>query len=171
MRKAYSGRAAAYEKKGAYDLALGDYKMLVLYYALENEILAGLQSDNRDKLLGETANAYRARGRCLELLSRTDEARLDRKRADSLDAEAKKLPTVAQSPPTNPSVEVKNAWSEPVTLMIDGVALRLQVGEQRRLAVPSGTLAFEMVAGPYRTAGTLQAGKTYVIGANAGQAK
>ena len=165
MRKAYGGRAAAYEKKGDYELALADYKMAVLYFALEAEILTGLDSPDRGKFLAETAGAYRARSNCLEAMKRLDEAAIDRKRADGLDADAKKLENkiapakegVAQT------LQVQNAWSQHVTLVIAGVTYRLEAGEQKTITITSATIPFEMQAGTYRTTGTLEAGKTYTI--------
>ena len=64
MRKAYGGRAAAYEKKGDFENALADHKMVVLYYTLEAEILTSLDAPDRGKFLADTALAYKARSTC-----------------------------------------------------------------------------------------------------------
>ena len=165
MRAAYSGRAAAYEKKGQFDKALADRKMAVLYYALEVEILNGLEAPNRGAVIGEAATAYRARAACYDSLNRPQEAKIDRKRADDLDENARQL-TKASATPKKPGateVHVFNAWAQPITLMVGGVSHRLDVGTDTTLAAPSGSVSYEMQAGTHRASGTLQAGKAYTI--------
>src|SRR6266852_3669996 len=107
MRTAYSGRAAAFEKKGEYDRALADHNQLVLMYAVEVEILESQKDADRDEFLVEAATAYRAREKCLQLLGKTAAAQADAKRADELDAEAKKL--AAKRNPASGQVELVNA--------------------------------------------------------------
>ena len=58
MRKAYGGRAAAYEKQGDYSRAAADYGMIVFSYAVELDI-ADPKADGYDDLLREAAKAYR----------------------------------------------------------------------------------------------------------------
>jgi hypothetical protein len=164
MRTAYSGRAAAYEKKGEFDKALADHAMVLLFYGIEAEILEEVQSPERAKFLVECARAYRARGQCLASLGRTGDARLDRKRADGLEAKAKKLTN--DSPPDKEAVaaiKITNAWNQSVTLVVAGATHRLETGEQKSIPVLSGTVAYEMLAGPYRSSGTFDAGKAYTI--------
>jgi tetratricopeptide (TPR) repeat protein len=165
MRTAYSGRAAAYEKKGDFDKALADHKMAVLYYALEAEILNGLDAPDRSKVIGEAAGAYRARAQCYESLRLPQEAKLDRKRADDLDESARQLTKVSTSAkqPSATEVHVFNSWAQPITLIVDGVSHRVEVGAVTTIPAPAGTIIYEMQAGPHRGQGTLQAGKAYTI--------
>jgi hypothetical protein len=165
MRTAYSGRAAAYEKKGDYEKALADHNMAVLYYAVETEVLNEVEAPDRPAFLTEAARAYRARGGCLEALGRQKAAQDDRKRADGLEADAKKLPAPAAKSKegTGGQVQFVNAWTEPVTLVVNGVTYRLEVGEQKSIPAPASSVGYEMVAGPYRKAGSVEAGKTYTI--------
>lgn len=165
MRRAYSGRAAAYEKKGDYAKALADHNMAVLYYALEVEILNEVDAPDRDKFLTDAAGAYRARGRCLEELGRAQAAAADRKRADGLEADAKKLASKPASAPekTASQVRITNAWPEPVTMIVGGETYRLEAGELKAIPVAAGSVPFEMQAGPHRQTGTLEAGKSYTI--------
>jgi hypothetical protein len=139
--------------------------MAVLLYGVEVEILTNLESPDRADFFPEAARVYRARGKCLEALGRQKAAQADGKRADDLEAEARKLaskPPKAKDVPAQP-VQVVNAWTEPVTLVIEGITYRLEVGEQRAIPMAAGSVAYEMLAGPYRKAGTLEAGKTYTI--------
>jgi hypothetical protein len=165
VRTAYSGRAAAYEKKGDYERALADHKMAVLFYAIEAEILTGLESPERSKFLVDTARAYRARGKCLETLGRSKEAAVDQKRADGLEADAKKLENPGARPKEGiaGALKVINAWGQPVDLVVAGTTHHLQIGEEKTIPTPSGTVAYEMQAGAHRIAGTLEAGRTYTI--------
>jgi hypothetical protein len=165
MRVAYSGRAAAYEKKGDHEHALADHNMVVLFYALEAEVLKDLEAPSRDKFLVEAAQAYRARGVCQERLGRQTAAQADRKRADALDATAKELGSNATKAKA-PAGEIRliNGWAGGViTVVVDGVSYRLEAGEQRTIAAPANSVPYEMQAGQHRVSGTLQAGKTYTI--------
>ena len=165
MRKAYSGRAAAYEKKGDYEKALADHKMAVLFYALEAEILNELESSGRAKFLAESAGAYRARGQCLASMGKPNEATVDRKRADNLEADAKKLesPVPQATEKAVAGIQVTNAWTQPITLVIAGASYRLEIGEQKSIPASSNTVAYEMLAGVHRESGILKAGKSYAI--------
>jgi tetratricopeptide (TPR) repeat protein len=164
MRTAYSGRAAAYEKKGDYEKALADHKMAVLYYAIEAEILNNLQAPDRAKFLAECANAYRARSKCLEVLGKLKEAEQDRKWADGIETDAKKLEVPALSKTENAGgIEVINTWTQPVTLVIAGTSHRLNIGERKTIPASSGSVPYEMQAGVHRASGTLEVGKTYTI--------
>jgi hypothetical protein len=169
MRTAYSGRAAAYEKKGDYENALADHNMAVLFYAIEAEILTNLEAPDRADFLAEAARAYRARAQCLEALGRQKAAQADRQRADGLEADAKKVASTApkRKDVAGGPIRVINAWTEPVTLVVGGVTYRLEVGEQKAIPAPAAPVAYEMLAGPYRKTGTMEAGKTYTIGVTA----
>src|SRR5436853_7718671 len=126
MRTAYSGRAAAYQGKGEFEKALADHNMVVLFYALEVEILNTLEAPQRDKPLAEAAGAYRARGQCLESLGRLLAAQADQKRADGLEADARKLASNAPKAKTTTVGEVRlvNAWTAAVTIEVEGVGYR-----------------------------------------------
>jgi tetratricopeptide (TPR) repeat protein len=164
MRTAYSGRAAAYEKKGDHEKALADHKMAVLYFAIEIEILHDSQSPDRAQFLIDSARAYSARGQCLQALGRPIEAAADLKRASALEADANKLTnTNPQDKVGDPQVQIKNTWTQPVTLVVSGATLRLDVGEQKSIPARTGAVTYELQAGPYRASGTLEAGKTYTI--------
>ncbi len=165
MRTAYSGRAAAYEKKGDAEKALADHNMLVTYYAIEVEILNSLDAPDRDKLLAEAADAYLARSKCLAALGREQPAQLDLKRADDLQASALKLAkksTASAAVPAGQS-EVVNAWKMAVTLMVDGVSYRLEAGEHKTIPVSGTSASCRIQAGPYLQTATLWAGKSYTI--------
>ncbi len=165
MRAAYSGRAAAYEKKGDYAKALADRNMAVLYYALENEILAELDAPDREKFLGDAARAYRARAGCLEALGRQEAAEADRKRADGLEADAKKQTAQTLKPKEDAAgqVRITNAWTEAVTMTIGGTTYRLEAGEKKTIPLAAASVPYEMQAGSFRQTGTLTAGKVYTV--------
>jgi tetratricopeptide (TPR) repeat protein len=168
MRTAYSGRAAAYEKKGDYLKALDNHHRVVLFYAIEVEVLTDLEAPDRDRFLVEAAQAYRARGQCLEALGRQQAAEADRKRADGLERDARKLASQLKARESaSGQVQFTNDWTQPVTLVVDGVSYRLEVGEHKSLPASAGSVAYEMQAGPYRMSGTVAAGKTYTIQAPA----
>jgi hypothetical protein len=160
MRNAYSGRAAAYEKKGDYAKALPDHNLAVLYYALEAEILNSLETPDRASFLADTAQAYRARSKCLEALGRAQAAQVDRKRADALATDAKQLASKAA---TAARIGLVNAWTQPVTVVIGGVSYRLDVGERQEVPASASSVAYAIQAGPLQRTGTLEAGKTYTI--------
>jgi hypothetical protein len=161
MRTAYSGRAAAYERKGEYEQALADHNQLILMYAVEVEILESQKDAERDEFLAEAAKAYRTREKCLQLLGKTTAAQADAKRADDLDAEAKKL--AAKRSQTSGQVELINAWTRPATVMIDGVAYRLEVGERKTLNRPAGTFTYALEGSSSSATATVEAGKTMTI--------
>jgi hypothetical protein len=57
----------------------------------------------------------------------------------------------------------QNERAEPVTLVIAGISYTLPPGKSKTLSTPDGSFAYEMVAGPHRIAGTIEAGKTYRV--------
>lgn len=140
--------------------------MVVLIYAIEVEILNNLEAPRRDKILRETSRAYLARSKCLEALGRQKAALVDLKRAEDLEASAKKL-AVQTTPPAKDAVASQirliNNWSGTVTVVVDGMPYRLEVGEQKTIATNLRVVPYEMQAGPFRGSGTMEAGRTYTI--------
>jgi hypothetical protein len=61
MRRAYGGRAAAYEKHGDFDRAAADYGTIVFSYVVEVD-LADPKADGYDDLLRDAAKACRKPG-------------------------------------------------------------------------------------------------------------
>jgi hypothetical protein len=163
---AYGGRAAAYEKKGELDRALADYNMLVFSYAVELDA-ADSQADSYAELVKEAARAYRARAACYKAKGQAVAMQRDLKRAETLEAKVKK-PGDQESPAAKAGtlpgrVTVQNEWADPVTIVIAGVTYTLPPGKAKMLATPAGSFPFEMVAGPHRVTGTIDAGKTYRV--------
>jgi len=163
MRKAYSGRAAAFEKTGDFVKALADHNMVVTYYAIEAEILNGLGTPERDKFLTEAASAYLARSKCHELLGRQQAAQVDRRRADDLQASAKKLAGANTKEVPAGHFRFENAWTGAVTIAIDGVTYRLEAGEQKTIPAPTGLVLGQIQTGADVQTATLEAGKAYRI--------
>ncbi len=167
MRKAYGGRAAAYEKAGDHGRAAADYGMIVFSYAVELDI-ADPKADGYDDLLRDAARAYRTRAACLQAKGDEEAAGRDLKRADKLDAKAKRAgerDKRVEAPARPPGqVTLRNDWTDPLTVTIAGVSYTLQVGETKTLPVPVGTFPYEMLAGPARVQGTLESGRTYSLG-------
>jgi tetratricopeptide (TPR) repeat protein len=165
MRKAYSGRAAAYEKTGDLEKALADHNMVVTYYAIEVEILNGLAAPERDKLLTEAAGAYLARGNCQELLGREKAALADRQRANDLQANARNVASEAAKTKAVPAghFRFENAWTQAVTIAVAGVTYRLEVGEQKTIPAPDGSVVGQIRTGANVQTSTLEAGKAYRI--------
>ena len=158
MRSAYSGRAAAYAKQGDFERALLDHNLVVLLYAVGVEILNDLNAD-RDQFLLEAAAAYRARGEVLRTLGRSAAAQSDARRADALEAEARALAKAAWK--HSGRLQLINAWTEPATLVIGGVAYRLAVGEEKLIPLPAGPFTYVLQGSEQRGTGTLEAGQLY----------
>ena len=112
MRTAYSGRAAAYEAKGETERALADLNMVVLYFAVEVDVLDALEAPDRAGVMTEAADAYRARARLLNARGKAKAAQADTERADKLQAEAKKLVAAAKDPPAGEAAELKRRVAE-----------------------------------------------------------
>jgi hypothetical protein len=168
MRKAYGGRAAAYEQKSDYGRAAADYGMIVFSYAVELDA-ADPKADGYNDLLREAAKAYRTRAACLQAKGDAEAAGRDVKRAEKLEAKAQQKADArdkaADATAGLPSrVTLRNDWTDPLTVVIGGVSYTLQVGETKTLPAPAGSFAYEMQAGSYRVQGTLDAGHTYSIG-------
>jgi tetratricopeptide (TPR) repeat protein len=168
IRTAYSGRAAAYEKKGDYARALADYDMLVFSYAVELD-LTDAKTAEMDDFLREAAASYRKRAACLRTLGALEPAaQRDIRRAEALEAKIKKVAqpskvTAAGPPELLGRVTIHNGWTEPVTVVIAGVAHPFKVEETRTLAVPEGSSPCEIQSGSHRVKGTLESGGRYNI--------
>src|SRR5437868_3878910 len=173
MRTAYSGRAAAYEKKGDYQQALADHNMVILFYAVEVEILESLETPGREGTLAEAAQAYRARSRCLQSLGRTPLAQADESKAARLEAEAKKLAkesakgpirnAASENGPALGRLRLVNDWTEPVVVVVDGTSYRLGKGEQQTIDKPAGAFSYEVEAARSRGNANLGPGETFTL--------
>jgi ATPase subunit of ABC transporter with duplicated ATPase domains len=127
-------------------------------------ILEDMDAPSRGEFLTEAANAYRAREKCQLLLGRTAAAQADAKRAGELDAEAKKLAAAKAKPAASGSVEMVNAWTQPATVLIDGTAYRLNVGERKTISHPVGPFTYSLMEGNGSVVkGNVEAGKTMTI--------
>jgi hypothetical protein len=168
MRKAYGGRAAAYESKGDYDRAAADYGMIVFSYAVELDI-ADPKAEEYADLVREAARAYRKRGACLEAKGDKELSDRDQRWADKLDAKAsaadKGRAARAPAAPAGGRVTLTNGWTNTLTIVIGGVPYTIRVGETRTVPSPVGSFPYEFQAGPYRVQGTLDSGGTYTLGA------
>jgi hypothetical protein len=164
MRKAYGGRAVAYEKQGDYGRAAADYSMIVFSYAVELDI-ADPKADGYDDLVRDAARAYRIRAACLQAKGDEEAAGRDLKRADKLEAKAKKG-QAAEAPTAPPSgqVTLRNDWTDTLTIIIGGASYTLRVGETKTIPTPAGSFPYEMQAGQSSVRGTLNSGRTYSLG-------
>ena len=171
MRNAYGGRAAAYEKQGDYGRAAADYGMIVFSYAVELDA-ADPKSEAYPDLVRDAARAYRTRAACLQAKGDTEAAGRDLRRAERLEAKAKRAPDNARTAeaPAAPSagrVTLRNDWTDALTVIIAGASYTLRVGEMKTVPAPAGTFLYEMEAGPYHVQGKLESGGTYSLGTRA----
>jgi tetratricopeptide (TPR) repeat protein len=176
MQVAYSGRAAAYEKKGDYDHAIQDYTTTLLVYGIEADVLNGQETPDR-KVMLKLAETYNARSRCYLAKGKAALAQADLKRAAKLDAEAARLARGKGTPADTASgkadagaaasqtgqILILNSWSEAVTVKVDGVGYQVDVGQYKVLTHQAGSFAYEVEAAQYSGKGTVEAGKTYTI--------
>jgi hypothetical protein len=167
MRKAYGGRAAAYERQGDYDRAAADYGMVVFSYAVELDI-ADPKADGYDDLVRNASKAYRTRAACLEAKGDKDAAGRDQRRAEKLEAKAKSAADKAQAADAPPAttashVTLRNDWTDTLSIVIGGVSYTLRVGETRTVPSPTGSFPYEIQAGGNRAQGTLESGRSYSL--------
>ena len=155
MRSAYSGRAATYEKKNDYEKAVGDRTMVVLLLGIELEILNEQATADRDKIMLEAGQAYRDRSAALKALGRSDAAQSDIKRAEQLEQEARKL--------SEGQIELINRWTGPITVVVDGVSYRVDVGESKFISKRAGPFRYELPSTGQVSNGTVEGGKTFRI--------
>lgn len=78
--------------------------MLILLYAQELEILEEMGGDNHKALMKEAAEAYRARAKLLVATGQADTAKADERRAEVLDAEARKQAAVPKAKEAEPKL-------------------------------------------------------------------
>ncbi len=165
--------------------------MALLLMAVELEILAEQDVADRDKVMREAAREYRSRGECHKARGQEVQARADQARAAGLEKEADKLAArvarkdtskkASEGTPREPAtpqdgkarekgqparlgeIQLVNDWSEPVTVVIDGVSIRLRAGEQRLVTKPVGPFTYEIPVAQYRATKTLEAGVRYLV--------
>jgi hypothetical protein len=157
MRTAYGGRAAAYERKNDFEKALADRTMVVLLLGVELEILNEQTAADRDKIMLEASEAYRDRSNCFKALGRLDAAQNDNKHAERLEREARKLAEERE----NGQIELINRWPDAISILIDGIAHRLAVGESKVIAKKAGPFRYELPASGQVSTGTVEAGKVF----------
>jgi tetratricopeptide (TPR) repeat protein len=177
MRKAYGGRAAAFEQKGDYERAVQDYNQLVLLCAAEVEILGELAVPDRASFFVEAADAFRARAKALQKLDKTAAADKDRKQAAKLDLDAWKL-TAGKAKPAEGTgggklaawkpapvgrLLLSNQWTGPVTLRIDGTDYRLKANEEKTVEKLTGPFEYELVESGQSAKGTVEPGRTFRV--------
>jgi hypothetical protein len=157
--------------------------MVLLLFATEVEILNEQVAVDRDQVLREAAQAYRARSRCYRTKGLAALAAVDEKRVARLEAAAKKLAAkAAKKKPANEGARKKtdakkkaaeetttaqirlvNEWKEPVTVVLSGAAYFLRAGESRKVPKPPGPFTYEVHVRQHWSRGTLEAGKTFTI--------
>ena len=125
-------------------------------YAVEVEVLDSLEAPDRDKLLLEAAQAYRYRGNYHQARGRPAAAEADGKRADKLEAQARKAAGLGQ-------IAIVNGWTEPAAVVVDGVEYQLRKGEQRLLSRKAGPFTYELPAANLRGTRVLEAGQKYTL--------
>jgi len=136
----------------------------VLLLAVELEILNEVTAPDRDKVMLEAAKAFRDRSRCLMTLGRLEAAEGNRKRAEQVEQEARKLAEKPAPPMVeNGQIELTNRWTQPVTVLIDGVPHRLEVGEKKLITKPAGPFRYELPATGQSSNGRVEAGKTFGV--------
>jgi hypothetical protein len=136
--------------------------MLVFSYAVELDTVEP-SAEGYDSLVRDAIKAYRTRAACFETKGDTASARRDAKRAETLEAKLKRPESGGSVAGAAWTVQVRNEWAEPVTLIIAGVSYTLPPGELKTLPTPTASANYEMIAGPHRITGTIDAGKTYRV--------
>ena len=162
MRSAFSGRAAAYEKKNDWQRAVQDRTMVVLLLGIELEILAEQAAADRDQVMVEAAGAYRDRSACFKVLGRLAAAQADSKYAERLEQDARKFAQeAAQKKAALGQIELINSWTESITIVIDGVSYRLAVAETKLIPKQPGPFRYELPSTGQISTGTVETGKTF----------
>lgn len=160
MRRAYGGRAAAFEKRGDFDRAAADYGTIAFSYAVELD-LTDPKADGFADLLREEAKAYRARAACRRAKGEEEAAARDIARADDMEAKATK--GRAPEPPAG-QVTLRNDWTDSLTVVVGNGRFTLRIGETKVIPAPAASFPYQMEAGPYTVQGTFSAGRTYSLG-------
>jgi hypothetical protein len=148
--------------------------MALLMYATEIEILNELVPADRAALFEEAAKGYRARANVRRELGKAGEAQMDQERAVKLVAEAAKIQkatvpakdrdkTKTAKTAVTGRIRLINAWTQPVSVIVDGTPYYLVAGEQKDLNRPEGAFTYETPILKQRVTGTVEAGITYTI--------
>jgi hypothetical protein len=133
-------------------------------YATEIEILNEQESPERGALFEEAARAYRARASVRRELGRERAAKMDEEWAAKLTARAAQLQQ--NRPAKNAAtgrIRLVNAWTEPVSIILDGTSYSLGAGEQKELNHAAGPFTYEVPIIQQKALGEVEAGKTYTI--------
>jgi hypothetical protein len=139
--------------------------MLVFSYAIEVDALDGSTSADFTRLAKEAVAAYRKRADLLQAKGDADAAARDLKRAEKLEAKLKPPDKADAADATRPKdVTVRNDWKEALTVVVNGAAYTLQVGESKSIPSPAASFPYELQVGPNRSRGTMEAGRSYRIG-------
>jgi hypothetical protein len=136
--------------------------MLVFSYAVELDA-SDPAAESYESLVREAIKAYRLREACFEAKGDVASARRDGKRVEALETKLKRPEALGSVAGAAWTVQVRNEWAEPVTLIIAGVSYTLPPGEQKTLPTPTASAPYEMIAGPHRITGTIDAGKSYRV--------
>jgi hypothetical protein len=139
--------------------------MLVFSYAVELDA-TNAQADGYADLLNEAIRAYRARAKCQTSRLQLAAAEKDLKRAETLEAKLKKTSEEAREGTSAigaNQVVIQNDWAEVVTITIAGVSYEVPPGKAKTLPARESTFTYEMIAGPHRVSGTIEAGKSYRV--------
>jgi hypothetical protein len=148
--------------------------MVVLLLAAEVEILTDLEAPGRVELFGEAAQAYRARAGALQAAGKDREAQADLARATKLEARAAKLKEAAKASAEAEKskksasgevgrIRLVNAWTEPVTVVVQGTSYYLLAGEQKEITRPVGDFTYEVQMLRHWARGKVEAGRVYTI--------
>jgi hypothetical protein len=110
--------------------------MVIVFYGVEIDVLNDLDAPDRDKVLTESAEAYRARAKVFQRKGQREAAQADERKADKLEAEAKKL---AQQPTRvkEPAGETEQRAKQVAELQKQVAALRAELQSTREAQRPS----------------------------------
>ncbi|HEV3257301.1 MAG TPA: hypothetical protein VG013_10510 [Gemmataceae bacterium] len=145
--------------------------MAILLYAVETELRDELDSAD-PTFLKQAARAYRARGDALRADGQLAAARADAKRAEKLEADAQKAAKTAKRPsseaesaeaPKTGRIVLVNAWTEPVTVLVEGRAYSVPAGDRRAITRAPGEFEYEVPAAQHQGKARVEAGKTFTI--------
>jgi hypothetical protein len=149
MRKAYRGRAAAYEALGDYGRALADVKMVLTYFEVEIDVLKGFDQARADKVKLEANEVYQIRDKLVLLLPKDSPP------------DAVAAGTAAKSFAT---LQLKNNWTQAVTVVVDGTSYLVQPGQTTPITRTPGPFTYQVKdVQQSATAATLKPGETLTV--------